>query len=117
MTKIINVLKIYMIIISLLFVMFAFNVFGSTEGNITNEILGLLISILPGLFLLLTTMICWHKERILSYFIGIMAIIFFIFFKMYYIFDSLEIIVLIFIPMASLSILLFIDSKNINTYS
>lgn len=101
-----------MLIISLFFIVFAFDVFGSTEGNITNEILGFLVSILPGVCLLLSTIICWHKKRILSYLIGILSIVFFIFFGMYQISDSLEIIIFIFIPMTALSVLLFINSKK-----
>jgi uncharacterized membrane protein len=101
-----------MIVISLSFIIFAFDVFGSTEGNIANEIFGFLLSILPGLLLLLSTIICWHKKRILSYLIGILSIVFFIFFGMYQIMDSFEIIFIIFMPMAALSALLFRESKN-----
>jgi hypothetical protein len=113
MAKIIQILKIYMIFIAVFFMVFALDVFGSTEGNITDEILGFLISILPGLFLLLAIIIGWHKKRILSYLIFLLAIGFFIFFGMYQILESIEIILIIFIPMMSLAILLFIDSKKI----
>jgi uncharacterized membrane protein len=112
MTRIIHILKIYMIIIAVSFMIFALDVFGSTEGNVTDEILGFLISILPGLFLLLAIIICWHKKRILSYLIAALAIGFFIFFGMYEVIESLAIIFMIFIPMMSLAILLFIDSKS-----
>jgi hypothetical protein len=101
-----------MIVISVLFILFAFDVFGSTEGNITNEIFGFLISILPGLFLLLATLIFWKKNQILTYLIGILAFVFFLFFGMYQIMDSLEIIFIIFLPMIALSVLLFRESRS-----
>lgn len=42
MTKIIHILKYYMIGIAMFFIIVAFDVFGSTEGNTFNQILGFL---------------------------------------------------------------------------
>ncbi|MCD4827081.1 MAG: hypothetical protein K8Q99_04815 [Acholeplasmataceae bacterium] len=112
MTKIIHILKYYMIFIAMFFIIAAFDVFGSTEVNTINQILGFLLSVLPGVLLGVAVIVFWQKHQILSYLIAALATLFFIVFQMYHVVDSITIILIIWVPMMIFSILLFINFKK-----
>lgn len=75
--------KILLLCLGGFIILMAFDVFGTTEGSIWYIIGGFLISIAPGVGLILIVIFLWKKEKILGIFMILLGIGLFFLFKFY----------------------------------
>ena len=104
-------LKYYMFLLGAFIVLMAFDCFGTNE-TFWYELACFGISILPGVGIILVVWFLRNKDHLLRWITLALAIGFFILFKMYRISDQWPIILIIFLPMITSSILSFINTKK-----
>lgn len=90
--------KIFMYTIGGFFILMAIDVF-SMDLTFWERLGGFLMSTIPGVVVILTTYFLRNKEKILGVLLILIAIFFFVFFRMYDFAESWGIFVTIFLPM------------------
>ena len=105
--------KILIILVGAFFILMGFDVFGMSEYTLIEKVGGFFVSTLPGLVMIIVTVLLWEKEKILGYIVFAIALFWLIFliFKGNFP-DMLGGLLIVDIPLVIAGTVLLISSKK-----